>query len=385
MGVIPPVIPTMTAQLRCQRPETSSEIPGQVNTLTPAGFCVSVVVPCRNEVKTIDSFLSSFFQQDLAGIDWELVIADGLSDDGTRDKLLTLSERNPRIRIIDNTSRIAPAGLNAAIRAARYAVILRMDVHTQYKSDYIRRSVELLARTSAASVGGACIARGSGYVGRAIAAAFHSGFAVGGARWHRPGYEGPADTIHLGCWRREVLEHVGLFDETLVRNQDDELNLRLRRAGGVLWQSPDIVAWYSPRSSFSALFRQYFQYGFWRIAVLRKHRVPGAWRHLAPASFLLLNLMAMASTMVGVVLGYSVLSWLTSTTLALDLVYVLASFVAAFVVAKKNGWALFPVLPIVFGTYHISYGVGFLLGMFYFSAKTPSCLQRKDLFTELSR
>lgn len=369
----------MATQLGSPRSETSSRILRELS--TPRAFSVSVVVPCRNEAKTIDSFLSSFLQQDLAEIDWEVLIADGLSDDGTRDKLQAFSKQNPRIRIIDNPLRTASTGLNAAIRAAHHDVILRMDVHTEYKSDYIRRSVELLAQTGAASVGGACVARGSGYIGRAIAAAFHSGFAVGGARWHRPAHEGPADTVHLGCWRREVIEQVGLFDETLVRNQDDELNFRLRRAGGILWQSPEIVAWYSPRSSFSALFRQYFQYGFWRVAVLRKHRVPGAWRQLGPGAFLLLNLTAIT----GAAFGQPLSSWLTSAAFVTDLIYAFASLVAAFAAAKKNGWALFPVLPAVFATYHISYGVGFLLGMIYFSTKAPVDLRHERFFTELSR
>jgi succinoglycan biosynthesis protein ExoA len=355
-------------------------------TQTAWRLSVSVIVPCRNEVKTIDSFLDSLRKQDLTGVDWEVVIADGMSDDGTREKLQSICDQDSRIRVIDNPLRIASTGLNAAIRAARSDIILRMDVHTEYKSDYIRRSVELLTRSGAASVGGACIARGAGYVGKAIAAAFHSGFAVGGARWHKPTHEGPTDTVHLGCWHREMLEHVGLFDETLVRNQDDELNLRLRRAGGTVWQSPEIVAWYYPRASLSALFRQYFQYGFWRVAVLRKHRLPGAWRQVAPAAFVAANLIIIAGIIFRGVVGNGPLpAWLIAAAGTLDLTYLFASLVAAFIAAKRDGWTLFPVLPVVFATYHISYGIGFLLGMFYFLAKTPAHGHRESLFTKLSR
>jgi succinoglycan biosynthesis protein ExoA len=348
-------------------------------------LCVSVIVPCRNEVKSIDSFLDSFRKQELTGVDWEVVIADGMSNDGTREKLKRICERDSRIRVIDNPRRIASTGLNAAIHAARNDVVLRMDVHTQYKSDYIRRSVELLTRSGAASVGGACIARGTGYVGTAIAAAFHSGFAVGGARWHRPSHEGPTDTVHLGCWRRDVLERVGLFDETLVRNQDDELNLRLRRAGGTLWQSPEIVAWYYPRASLSALFRQYFQYGFWRVAVLRKHCVPGAWRQLAPAAFVLTNLIMVAAIVLLGIIGHSSPLWLRAGLASFDLTYLFASLAASLLTAKRDGWPLFPVLPFVFATYHISYGVGFLVGLFYVFARTPAGVHRECFFTEISR
>jgi succinoglycan biosynthesis protein ExoA len=352
---------------------------------TASKLCVSVIVPCRNEVNTIDSFLDSLHKQDLAGVDWEVVIADGMSDDGTRERLRRICDQDCRIRVIDNPMYIASTGLNAAIRAARNDIVLRMDVHTEYKSDYIRQSVELLTRSGAASVGGACIARGTGYMGRAIAAAFHSGFAVGGARWHRPSHEGPTDTVHLGCWRREVLEQVGLFDETLVRNQDDELNLRLRRAGGTLWQSPQIVAWYYPRSSLSALFRQYFQYGFWRVAVLRKHRVPGAWRQLVPAAFVLANLIMVAAVILPGIVGRSSPLWLNAAAASFDLAYFFASLVAASLTAKRDGWRLLPVLPLVFATYHISYGVGFLFGLLYFFARTPAGVHRECFFTELSR
>ena len=348
-------------------------------------LCVSVIVPCRNEARSIDSFVNSLRKQDLADVDWEVVIADGMSDDGTREKLLRICDEDSRIRVIDNPLRIASTGLNAAIRAARNDIVLRMDVHTEYKADYIRRSVELLARSGAASVGGACIARGTGYVGKAIAAAFHSGFAVGGARWHRPAHEGPTDTVHLGCWRREVIEQVGLFDEALVRNQDDELNLRLRRAGGTIWQSPEIVAWYYPRASLSALFRQYFQYGFWRVAVLRKHRIPGAWRQVAPAAFVVANLFFVVGIILEGIVGSGPLPWLLAVAGILDITYCFASLAAAFITAQRDGWTLFPMLPLVFATYHVSYGIGFLLGIFYFFAKAPTQLQRETFFTQLSR
>jgi succinoglycan biosynthesis protein ExoA len=349
---------------------------------------VSIIVACRNEVKFIDSFLTSLLQQDLEGLDWEVLIADGMSDDGTREKLQRLCDGNPRIRLIDNASRIVSTGLNAAIRAARGDAIVRMDVHTEYRLDYVSQSVRCLRRTGAANVGGACIALGTGYIGRAIASAFHSGFAIGGARWHRPTHQGPGDTVHLGCWRREVLQDVGLFDETLVRNQDDELNLRLRRVGGVIWQSPEIVSWYHPRSSLAALFRQYFQFGFWRVAVIRKHRLPGAWRQIAPAAFLVANLIFLVAAILQGMDGQGRPSWFTALGVAMDAIYLSASLAAAFVAAKKDSWALFPFLPVVFATYHISYGSGFLFGIFYFfvaKGAAPLQVQRERFFSQLSR
>jgi glycosyltransferase involved in cell wall biosynthesis len=346
---------------------------------------VSIVVPCRNEAKAIHAFLISLLNQEMGDINWEAIIADGMSDDGTRKVLEQFSKEHRQIRMIDNPSRIVSTGLNACIRAAAGDIILRMDVHTEYKADYVRRCVEVLRKTNAANVGGACIAIQTGYVGRAIAAAFHSPFAVGGARWHQTSYEGPVDTVHLGCWRREVLEQIGYFDETLVRNQDDELNLRLTRAGGTIWQSPDIVSWYHPRSSLGALFRQYFQYGFWKVAVIRKHRLPASWRHLVPGAFVLANFVILAAALLGTIFGRGPLSWFTEAGLGMDIAYAASVLAAATIVAKKEGWILFPILPLVFNSYHIAYGLGFLLGIFHFSSTPHGDGYAESVFTELTR
>jgi succinoglycan biosynthesis protein ExoA len=346
---------------------------------------VSVVVPCRNEIAHIQSFLDSLLAQDLRGLDVEIIIADGMSVDGTRDVLRDFEEEHPQIQVIENPSRIVSAGLNAAIRSARGDIIVRMDVHTQYKADYIRRCVENLNRTRAENVGGACIAVGRGCLGRAIASAFHSAFSVGGARWHRPSHKGFVETVHLGCWRRETLLRIGLFDESLVRNQDDELNLRLSRSGGKIWQSPDIVSWYRPRSSLSALFRQYLQYGFWKVAVIRKHRLPASYRHLIPALFILANLAAFAMALFGTFAGYAFLKLIALGVFELDAVYVLVSLAFSFLAARRDGWLLFPFLPFVFATYHVAYGLGFLCGMLCFSIRARPILSRRGLFSNLTR
>src|SRR5262249_41370233 len=188
---------------------------------------------------------------------------------------------------IDNPERIVSTGLNAAIRAAHGDIIVRMDVHTEYASDYVRQCVEVLEETGADNVGGPWIARGETYTARAVAAAFRSPFAVGNARGHDPFYEGPLDTVYLGCWRRDLLLRNQEFDEELVRNQDDEHNLRLTVAGGVVWQSPRIKSWYCPRSSLAGLFRQYFQYGYWKVRVIQKHGRSASLRHIVPVFFVL--------------------------------------------------------------------------------------------------
>ena len=316
---------------------------------------VSLIVPCRNERASIEGALRSILEQETPGGDFEIIVADGMSDDGTRPVLERMAKENPRIRVIDNPGRIVSTGLNAAIAAARGQILLRFDAHTGYARDYVRRCLEVLDETGADNVGGPWVARGETLIGRAIAAAFQSPFAVGWARGHDPGYEGPVDSVYLGCWRRAIFDRIGLFDESLVRNQDDEWNLRLTRAGGRIWQSPRIRSEYSVRESLPALFRQYLQYGYWKVGVIRKHRLPASPRHLVPGLFLAALL----------ALGVAGVFWMPAAKAAAILlaVYALALLAAALRTASRAGWALFPVLPLVFACYHFGYGLGFLAGL----------------------
>ena len=249
----PPIAPPVASgSAVAERPSAAAA------SLGPFARSVSVIVPCRNEVRHIGPFLDSVMQQEREGLVLEVLIADGRSNDGTRELLDDASARFG-VRIIDNPEQMVSTGLNRCIRAAQGEIIVRMDVHTEYASDYVARSVEVLDQTGADNVGGPALTRAEGYLAAAIAAAYHSSFACGGARFHQAEYEGAVDTVTYGCWRRSLFDRIGVFDETLVRNQDDELNLRIVLAGGTVWQSPRIVSWYRPRTTLRALFRQYFQ------------------------------------------------------------------------------------------------------------------------------
>lgn len=347
---------------------------------------ISVIVPCRNEKKHVCSFLDSLLAQELSGFEWEIIIADGMSDDGTRELLAEYRRNHSRIRIMDNPGRIVPTGLNAAIRAARGEIIIRLDVHTEYAPDYIRRCVEALEASGADNAGGPLRVKPADYASRVFAAAHRSPFAVGGSRIHNVAYEGYVDTVYLGCWRKATLDRLGLFDEALVRNQDDELNLRLTRSGGKIWQSPGIVSWYQPRKTVKDLFRQYFQYGFWKVAVIRKHRIPASWRHLVPGAFVAANLALLLGVIVAMLGGIPNLA--ASTFMAwvmLAAVYASACLAAAGVSARSHGWAIFPSLPGVFAIYHVSYGLGFVLGMFYWAVARSKQAAAPSLFTEATR
>jgi hypothetical protein len=177
---------------------------------------------------------------------------------------------------------------------------------------------------------------------------------------------------------------MGGFDEDLVRNQDDELNLRLTRAGGKIWQSRRIVCWYTPRTTLRALFLQHFQYGFWKVLVIRKHKQPASWRHVVPGAFVLTNAVLVLLTLVGVLANLSSLAAIAFQVEAGVLTaYALSSAVAAAMAARKHGWRTLPFLPVLFLVYHVAYGCGFLAGVVHWTGGSERKLAAR--FLELSR
>lgn len=341
---------------------------------------VSIILVCRREALHIRAALASVSAQAEPEGGFEIVVADGKSDDGTREMLVELASADPRIKVIDNPAKLTASGLNAAIRAASGSILVRMDAHTRYAPDYLRQCVSVLCRTGADNVGGPWVAQANSYVGEAIAAAFQSRFAAGGARSHDPHYEGEVDTVYLGCWHKEVFQRFGGFDESLARNQDDEHNLRIIRGGGRIWQSPQIRSWYHSRTSLQKLYRQYLQYGYWKVQVIRKHGKPASVRHLVPGAFVLtllmlcltcgLSLLASSLWPAPLVPGL-VSSWVLrpALTVLLSLVslYVVALGWASLQTAGRTNWKFLPVLPLVFGCYHFGYGLGFLRGLLDFA------------------
>ncbi len=348
--------------------------PSHGNPETPPFPEVSIIVPMRNERAHAEMFLRSVLAQETSA-KLEIIVADGMSDDGTSDILAEMSLRDPRVRVIDNPDKIVSTGLNAAIREARGQTVIRMDAHTEYARDYVEQCLAVQHSSKADNVGGAWQARGRTYLQSAIALGFQSRFSSGGARSHRVEYEGEVDSVYLGCWPRAALLKLGLFDEELVRNQDDELNLRLIRGGGRIWQSPQIRSWYYPRASLRALFAQYSQYGYWKVRVIQKHRIPAAVRHLVPGLF------------VAVLLAFLLAAplWVPARALLGVLIgsYAAMLLAAAVITCRDRGHVkYFPVMPVVFAAFHLGYGWGFLLGCLDFLV-----LKRADrtAFGELTR
>lgn len=337
---------------------------------------VSVIVPCRNERGFIEAFCDSLFAQVLPpGWRLQAVLADGQSDDGTAEWLQARAAQDERLRVIDNPGRIVSTGLNRALTLAEGEFIVRMDVHTVYAPDYVAACIATWQRTGADNVGGPWKASGDGPMQRAICAVFQSRWISGGARSRLLDYEGEVDTVYLGAWPRASFERFGGFDEGLVRNQDDEHNLRIHKGGGRIWQSSSIHSTYFPRASKMDVFRQYRQYGYWKPFVMLKHGQAAALRHLIPGLFVAALILLLLVTLIGV----PTLMWAPLSPSLQDLLTVVvavasglallqgwlygtAVFWISWRIAREQGRDLRWQLPDVIAAYHFGYGLGSIRG-----------------------
>ncbi|MFN3215691.1 MAG: glycosyltransferase family 2 protein [Acidimicrobiales bacterium] len=311
---------------------------------------ISAVMPARNDRAHLWAAATSVLDQ-VVDADVDLVIAVGPSDDGTEAEAERLADAHTCVSVVANPSGGTAAGLNQAIAAARGSIIARVDAHCVLPPGYLARAVETLERTGAANVGGVQHAVGSGTVGRAVAAAMGSRFGVGDARFHYGGAEGPADTAYLGVFDAAVLRSVGGFDESLVRNQDYELNWRLRDSGHVVWFDPELVVRYHPREGLGRLARQYFDYGRWKREMLRRNPRALRLRQLAPP----LTLVGVTTGLLGAATGRR---WM----IAAPVVYA-AAVLGATVAAPALDPRARMTLGAVFPTMHGAWGAGFLIGV----------------------
>jgi len=318
---------------------------------------VTVVVPVRNEIRTIGRCLGALLEQDYPRARTEILVVDGESDDGTPDVVRAHARHAPHVRLLANPGRHAAAAMNVGIAAARGEIVARVDGHALVPPDFLRRTVEtLVARPDVACTSGALVTLGRTRWGRAIAAAMSSPAGVGSARF-RTGARAPrlVDTVAFPVYRRETLAELGPFDEELVRNQDDELNLRLTRRGGRILLLPDLRILYYCQGSLRGLARQYFQYGFWKVRVIQKHGAPASWRHLVPAALVAaLALAALAASVPP----------LRPVALLVPAAYAAAVAGAAVVVAARRKALLqAPRIAAALATLHLAYGAGFWTGL----------------------
>lgn len=323
---------------------------------------ITVVMPIRNEAAFIERAVGAVLNQDYPPDLVEVLVIDGMSDDGTRKVVRSTIESHPerKIRLIDNPDGIVPPGLNRALAAATGEVVVRIDGHCIIQSGYLTRCVEGLHETGAVCVGGQMETVGSSWVARAISLAQSSPFGVGGVAFRIGGdYGRSVDTLAFGAYRKEAFDLLGGFDEELVRNQDDEFNFRLTQAGGVIWLDPKIRSVYFSRASLRKLWRQYYQYGFYKVRVMQKRGGVASWRHLVPGAFVgALFLSAFASIATGQPEWFGLVAGS----------YAAGNLVASFWTAKRS-WTELPLLPITFAILHVSYGLGFWHGLWSWRAR----------------
>ncbi|MBK8023621.1 MAG: glycosyltransferase family 2 protein [Chloroflexi bacterium] len=323
---------------------------------------VTVIMPIRNEGGFIERSLGAVVSQTYPHDRYEVLLADGMSTDDTRLAIARLaSSSDVDVKIVDNPGKIVPTGFNAALALARGAVIVRVDGHTIIAQDYVRACVETLERSGADNVGGKMNAVGRTFLARAIALATSSAFGVGGARFHYSDREELVDTVYMGAWPRSVFERIGVFDEELVRNQDDEFNYRLRAQGGKILLSPHIQSEYFNRSSWRSLARQYYQYGVYKVRVMQKHP-----RQMQPRQFIppVFNLGVVGGLVVAPFSDLLRAIWLICLG-----IYLAGALLVSARIAMREGWQYLPVLPVLFLTLHLSYGAGFILGLWKFRGR----------------
>jgi succinoglycan biosynthesis protein ExoA len=325
---------------------------------------VSVIMPIRNEERAISRVLDCLLAQDYPQDRLEILVADGMSTDNTRPVVSIAAAGDSRIRLLDNQQQIMASGFNLGLKAARGDIIFMMGGHTEVAPDYVSTAALLLQKGLADCVGGPINTVGETDVAQAISLAMSSRFGVGGSAFRIGCRERKyVDTVAFGAYTRNIMERAGPLDEEFVRSQDDEFNYRIRKLGGRILIDPELRSRYTSRSSIRSLWRQYFQYGYWKVPVLQKHPRQMKLRQFVPAAFVLSLLVSLILGLVRPAIGGRMVVLEGGS-------YVLATLLVSISLAcARQRRHLAPVLAISFPVLHFSYGAGFLLGLAKFGIR----------------
>lgn len=326
---------------------------------------MTVVMPVRNEAAYIETAVRSVLRAGAALDALEVIVVDGMSVDGTREAVARLAAEAPGVRLLDNPEGTVPYAMNRGVRAASHEVVVRVDGHAEVYPDFLEECLRALEEhPECACVGGRIENVDLGRVSEAISLAMGSSFGVGNARFRTGGEDGYVDTLAFGAYRKSDLLRVGLFDEELARNQDDELNFRLLKAGRLIWFTSRIRSRYFVRGSYAKLWRQYFQYGYWKVYVNRKHGTVTNLRQLAPPA-----LVAWLALTLVVGAFWAPARWALLVTVV---AYAAAACAAALARTRSPGAVLRTVAA--FGVLHAAYGLGYLAGLrdFVMLGRRPS-------------
>jgi len=320
---------------------------------------VSIIVPCRNEEKFIGKCLDSIVNNDYPKDRLEVLIGEGMGEDKTREIIEGYIREHSFIQLFDNPKKIAPIAQNIGLKKAKGKIIIIMDAHSTYARDYISKCLEYLNKYNADNVGGVIITvpRENTLVAKAIAFSLSHPFGAGNS-YFRIGSKKPrwVDTVPFGCYKREIFEKIGFYNENLVRSQDMEFNLRLKRAGGKILLVPDIVSYYYPKSNLKDFFLHNIKDGIWAIYPLKFVKMPFKLRHYIPLIF------------VSGLLGTGLLAIFFPTFFWLFLIAVGLYFLANIyfsiqIIGKEKDIRFLFLMPLAFATRHIGYGLGSVWGL----------------------
>lgn len=323
---------------------------------------ISVIIPCFNEEKYISKLLDNLLQQDYPKDKTEIIFADGLSTDRTREIIIEYQKQNSSIKLIDNPQRVVPHALNAAIRASSGELIVRIDAHAFYPNNYLSVLVKKKAEYNADNVGGVCITEpvNDSLMARAIALTVSHPLGVGNSSFRiGADEEKEVDTVPFGCFDRSLFDRIGFFDEQLIRNQDDEFNGRIIKNGGKIVLIPSLEIEYFARENYSKLWRMFYQYGLFKPLVNTKLGSPATLRQFAPPVLILSLILPLV---IGLFFPFFFILWLIAMTIYASIVVSVSVHLSV-----TNGIALYPYLLFAFPVVHFAYGLGYIFGMVKFT------------------
>lgn len=317
---------------------------------------ISIIIPCRNEKSFIENCINSLFNQTYSSSNFEIIVVDGLSSDGTIEILTQLKVRYKNIRVFSNEKTYTPHALNIGIKNAFGKYILILGAHSEYDKDYVLNCVRVLeTRPDVDCSGGPITQKGKNFFGIATAIAMSSLLGVGNVNHRQSDYEGYAEMACFPMFRKSVFDEIGLYDERLINNQDDELCFRLKKNHRKVYLTKRAKSIYYVRDNYKTLFKQYYNYGFWRIAVLKKHKIPISYRQQIPFMF---YTMIIIMFIVGIVINKAIVS----LVIPLFYILILCLFSLSKIRAEKRIGIILNI-PIAIIIIHFAYAFGFLAGI----------------------
>lgn len=319
---------------------------------------ISVIIPCRNEAKYIFDTVSSVIKQKNVSNNIEIIVVDGMSEDGTFEIVYKMMQKDQRIILLKNEKKNTPVALNIGIKKASGDFILILGAHARIDEFYISSCTKIFNKYNDVDcAGGPINSIGNGNLSKAIAITMSSPIGIGNAKHRFPEYEGYAEMACFPMYKSEVFTKIGMFDEELIRNQDDDFSFRLRLKGGKIFISPEAKSYYFVRDNLKKLFEQYFGYGYWRIALLKKHKLSISFRHQIPFLFFSIVILLLIT---GIYFDRLIIS------VIVPIIYITALIIFTILEAINTRKFLIVLLPVVAFVLHFSYALGFLSGLLQF-------------------